>query len=83
MISFYKAKRKARKPAPPLGVDFCHAGDAHIAARCAPVAPQGEIQTLGEHGLLGHEFGRHARHGAPFYVFGAVLKLGASARIWR
>ena len=27
--------------------------------------------------------GRHARHGAPFYVFGAVLKLGASARIWR
>ena len=25
----------------------------------------------------------HGRHGAPLYVFGAVLKLGASARIWR
>ena len=49
--------------------DFCRAGDAHIAARCAPVAPHGEIQTLGEHGLLCRRFGQHARHGAPFCVF--------------
>ena len=40
------------------------AGDAHIAARFAPVAPEGEIYTLGEHWLPCGRFCRHARHGA-------------------
>ena len=60
MITFYK------KPAPPLGVDFCHAGDARIAARFAPVAPHGELRSLGEHRLLCDSFGRHARMGRLF-----------------
>ena len=42
---------------------------AHFAARCATVAPHGDLQTLGEHGLLAGRFGRRARHGAPFHVF--------------
>ena len=67
--------------APPLGVEFCRAGDAHIAARLAPVAPQGEIQTLGEHGLLCGEFGpTRAPRGAFLRVL-AVVKLSADARI--
>ena len=37
---------------PPLGVDFASAANALVAAHLAPVTPQGEIQTLGEHGLL-------------------------------
>ena len=47
-----------------LGVEFCRAGDAHFAARCATVAPHGEIYTLGEHWSRCIEFGPHARHGA-------------------
>ncbi len=50
-----------------LGVDFCRAGDAHIAARFAPVAPQGALSSLDEHGLLSGRFGQLARHGAPVY----------------
>ncbi len=64
-----------------LGVELASASDAHIAARCAPGAPQGEIYTLGEHWSRCDDLGRHARHGAPLYVFRAVLQLGASARI--
>ncbi len=52
-----------------IRIESFGAGDAHIAARCAPGAPQGEIQTLGEHGSLCRRFGQHARHGAPLYVF--------------
>ena len=80
LLCLYKTYRAALYR---IRIESFGAGDAHIAARCATVAPQGEIQTLGEHGSLCRRFGRHARHGAPFYVFGAVLKLGASARIWR
>ena len=50
-----------------FGVDFCRAGDAHIAARFAPVAPQGALSSLDEHGLLSGRFGQLARHGAPVY----------------
>ena len=50
--------------APLLGFEFCRAGDAHFAARCAPGAPQGDLQTLDEHGLLADRFGELARHGA-------------------
>ncbi len=52
-----------------IRIESFGAGDAHIATRFAAVAPQGEIQTLGEHGLLCGDLGRHARHGAPLYVF--------------
>ena len=37
---------------PPLGVDFASAANALVAAHLAPGAPQGEIQTLDEHGSL-------------------------------
>ena len=47
--------RKYRTP--PLGVDFASAANALVAAHLAPVAPQGEIQTLGEHGLLWRRLG--------------------------
>ena len=50
-----------------IRIESFGAGDAHIATRFAAGAPQGAIQTLGEHGLLSGRFGRHARHGAPFY----------------
>ena len=49
--------------APLLGFEFASAGDAHLA----PVAPQGKIQTLGEHGLPCRRFDPRARHGAPVY----------------
>ena len=32
---------------------FCSVGDPHIAARFAPVAPHGELPSLGEHVALG------------------------------
>ncbi len=50
-----------------IRIESFGAGDAHIATRFAAVAPQGEIQTLGEHGSLSSVLGRHARHGAPVY----------------
>ena len=43
MIIFYNKRTR------PLAVDFCRAGNPLITARFAPVAPQGEMQTLGEH----------------------------------
>ena len=55
--------------APPLGVEFCRAAYAHIAARSAPVAPRGALRSFAEHGLPCRRFAPHARHGAPFYVF--------------
>ena len=83
LLSVFYIRHKSGPIPRRIRIESFGAGDAHFASRCATVAPQGEIQTLGEHGLLCRRFGRHARHGAPFYVFGAVLKLGASARIWR
>ena len=52
-----------------LRIHSLAAGNALFAAPFAPVAPQGAIQTLGERRLLSSDLGRHARHGAPFYVF--------------
>ena len=83
LLSYVYIRHKSGPIPRRIRIESFGAGDAHIATRFAAVAPQGEIQTLGEHGLRCGRFGRHARHGAPFYVFGAVLKLGASARIWR
>ena len=53
--------------APPLAVEFASTGNTLIAAHLAPVAPQGKIQTLGEHGLPCRRFDPRARHGAPVY----------------
>ena len=64
-----------------LGVDFCRASDAHITARFAPVAPHGEIQTLGEHGSLCRRFGQHARHWAPFRGSASLVNWRLTARI--
>ena len=58
MITFYK------ESAPAWGVDFCRAANSLFAARLAPVAPQGAIQTLGEHRSPCGELSRHARYGA-------------------
>ena len=77
MLTFYIRGRSS------LRIQSLTAGITLIAARFAPVAPQGEIRTLDEHGLLADRFGELARHGPPLYVFGAVLKLGASARTRR
>ena len=63
MLTFYIRGRSS------LRIESFGAGNAHIATRFAAVAPHGEIQTLGEHGLLCDDLGRHARHGAPLYVF--------------
>ena len=71
------------KRALPLAVDFCRAGDAHIAARSTPVAPQGEIQTLGEHGLLCGDLGQHARHGAHIRGSIQLVVLSPAARTRR
>ena len=53
--------------ASPLRIQSLTAGITLIAARFAPVAPHGEIQTLGEHGLPCRRFDPRARHGAPVY----------------
>ena len=60
MLTFYIRR------APPPGVEFASVGDGHIAARFAPVAPHGELQTLGEHGLLCGESGHTRATGHPF-----------------
>ena len=77
MLTFYIKGRSS------LRIQSLTAGITLIAARFATVAPHGEIRTLDEQGLLADRFGELARHGAPVYVFGAVLKLGASARTRR
>ena len=41
-----------------LRIQSLTAGNALIATRFATVAPRGEIQTFGEHGLLCAESGR-------------------------
>ncbi len=72
LVSMYVYIRHKSGPIPRrirIRIESFGAGDAHIATRFAAVAPQGEIQTLGEHGLLCGTWGRHARHGAPLYVF--------------
>ena len=69
-ITLYIYIRDKSGPIPRrIRIESFGAGDAHIATRFAPGAPQGEIQTLGEHGLLSGRFSQHARHGAPLYVF--------------
>ena len=47
-----------------LRIHSLAADNALFAAPFAPVAPQGEIYTLGEHRLLSSVLGRHARYGA-------------------
>ena len=70
LLSVYVYIRHKSGPIPRrIRIESFGAGDAHIATRFAAVAPQGEIQTLGEHGSLCGDLGRHARHGAPLYVF--------------
>ena len=69
LLSYVYIRHKSGPIPRRIRIESFGAGDAHIAARCAAVAPQGEIQTLGEHGLLCGTWGRHARHGAPLYVF--------------
>ena len=64
-----------------IRIESFGAGDAHIATRFAAVAPQGEIQTLGEHGSLCRRFGRHARHGAPFPGSASLVNWRLTARI--
>ena len=61
MLTFYIRGKSS------LRIHSLTAGITLIAARFAPVAPHGEIQTLGEHGLLADRFGQLARHGAPVY----------------
>ena len=64
-----------------IRIESFGAGDAHIATRFAPVAPQGEIQTLGEHGSLCRRFGQHARHWAPFRGSASLVNWRLTARI--
>ena len=63
-----------------IRIESFGAGDAHIATRFAAVAPQGAIQTLGEHGLLCGTWGRHARHGAPFRGSASLVNWRLTAR---
>ena len=51
MTTFYIRGRSS------LRIQSLTAGITLIAARFAPVAPHGEIQTFGEHGLLCAESG--------------------------
>ena len=64
-----------------IRIESFGAGDAHIAARCAPVAPQGDLQTLGEHGLLCGDLGRHARHWAHSGISTGLMNVRLADRI--
>ena len=75
MLTFYITGRSS------LRIHSLAAGNALFAARFAPVAPQGEIQTLGEHGLLCGDLGRHARHGAHFGISTGLVNVRLAARI--
>ena len=69
---YYSLMSRHKKSGPiprRIRIESFGAGDAHIATRFAPVAPQGEIQTLSEHGLLSGRVWPHGRHGALFCVF--------------
>ena len=60
----YKRKIRGRSS---LRIHSLAAGITLIAARFAPVAPQGEIQTLGEHGLPLSTVRPTCATGAPVY----------------
>ena len=75
MLTFYIRGRSS------LRIQSLTAGITLIAARFATVAPHGEIQTLGEHGLLCGESGRHARPGAHFGISTGLVNVRLAARI--
>ncbi len=81
LLSYVYIRHKSAPIPRRIRIESFGAGDAHIATRFAAVAPQGEIQTLGEHGLLSGRFGRHARHGAPFLGSASLVNWRLTARI--
>ena len=60
MLTFYIRGKSS------LRIHSFAAGNALFAARCATVAPHGEIQTLGEHGSLCGESGHTRATGSLF-----------------
>ena len=75
MLTFYIRGKSS------LRIHSLAAGNALFAAPFATGAPQGEIQTLGEHGLLSGRFGELARHGAHFGISTGLVNVRLAARI--
>ena len=81
MLTFYIRGRIRGRSS--LRIQSLTAGITLIAARFATVAPHGEIQTLGEHGLLCGDLGRHARPGAHIRAAAWLAIVMRSAPTWR
>ena len=75
MLTFYIRGRSS------LRIHSLAAGNTLIAAHLAPVAPHGEIQTSGKHGLLCDDLGRHARQGVHFGISTGLVNVRLAARI--